>query len=265
LQKASSKGYLTVSISADDVRLHLVHQLFHAVAKQLDWLFIADRFARYLLSTLSIEYPENARLDRVSIASQSNLAPPQIDFFLQRALRQHVLKNPHFSRAFKAVICALTAAAFDSNGIELARGRRVIEWLQGLPTDTAVLKQVNVTRRINRQSGRAFLVDLARFLRLSGLPGLVIAIDMARYSESRIDLSPRYAPTAALDLFETIRQFIDAFDNTSGLFLVFKTSTLFLNDSKRGLSSYAALKMRLTDDVYDSDRPNLMAPLLRLT
>jgi hypothetical protein len=61
-----------------------------------------------------------------------------------------------------------------------------------------------------------------------------------------------------------LRQFVDATDDLSSALIVFMTDERFLPGNTRGLNSYDALRLRLTDDVRDRRRPNPLAPMVRL-
>jgi hypothetical protein len=261
---ARELGYLTVSLDAADYRVHLVHKFFFAISKQIQWLEIADRFARKVLADISYDVPADQPLNLEAIAGQNDVHPGQLRKRVDAALRSLVLKNPNYTRTFKSVILVLVGATLEREGMDRARGLRVVEWLRGEASDRKTLATANLTRLINRHNARALLGDLARWTRAAGLPGLVVCADVSRYA-TKLDAGDpglRYSGSAALDLYEMVRQFVDAADETVGLFLLFVTGEQFLTDSKRGLSSYSALKMRLLDDVYDSDRPNLLAPLV---
>ena len=110
------------------------------------------------------------------------------------------------------------------------------------------------------------LVGTAGFLRDAGAAGLTLAVDLSRYAENiRLDNGlQNYSPTASLDAYELVREFIDGTEDTEGCFFVFLQAPEFLMAGKRGIEAYAALKMRLMDDVFDRDRPNLLAPMVRI-
>ena len=104
--------------------------------------------------------------------------------------------------------------------------------------------------------------------RSAGEPGIVVTVDIARYVLGK-DAPPAsfaaYTKLAALDLNEVLRQFIDATDELSGAVLVFLTDERFLTDRERGLGSYEALRLRLTDDVRDRHRANPLAPMVSIS
>src|SRR5215831_10169818 len=74
----------------------------------------------------------------------------------------------------------------------------------------------------------------------------------------------RYSKAAALDMWETLRQFIDGADDLGGGLFVFLVGPEFVEDDARGMRGYNALNFRLTDDVRDRRRPNPLAPMVRI-
>jgi hypothetical protein len=67
------------------------------------------------------------------------------------------------------------------------------------------------------------------------------------------------------DAYEVLRQFIDDTDEMEGLLVVILAPKEFLNDDKRGLDCYSALKLRIWDEVRDRHRPNPLASLVRVS
>jgi hypothetical protein len=83
----------------------------------------------------------------------------------------------------------------------------------------------------------------------------------ARKSE---DLSLFYSKAAVMDAYEVLRQFIDTADNFEGFFMVTVPDLSFLEDLHRGVSSYAALKFRVYDEIRDRNLVNPMVSLARI-
>ena len=110
--------------------------------------------------------------------------------------------------------------------------------------------------------------SLAHWLRLVDKQGLVLALDVTRYTAARRPLEPDgslYHSTAAtLDAYEVLRQFVDATDELEGCFIVVLAPTELLLDEKRGLGRYPALQLRVWDEVRDRQRANPLSSLVRL-
>ena len=98
------------------------------------------------------------------------------------------------------------------------------------------------------------------------MKGLVITIDISRYAlgKSAPAGGNTYTKFASTDMHEVLRQFIDGTDHLNSTLVVFLTDEAFLTDARQGMENYDALRLRLTDDVRDRDRPNPFAPMVRL-
>ena len=70
---------------------------------------------------------------------------------------------------------------------------------------------------------------------------------------------------AMLDAYEVLRQFIDATDNLENCVILVIAPPEFIEDEKRGVSRYPALKMRIWDEVRDRERDNPYAPLVSVS
>ena len=77
-----------------------------------------------------------------------------------------------------------------------------------------------------------------------------------------LDDSFYYSAPATLDAYEVLRQFIDGTDELECCFIAVVASREYLNDEKRGLNRYDALKLRIWDEVRNRHRQNPFASLI---
>jgi hypothetical protein len=73
-----------------------------------------------------------------------------------------------------------------------------------------------------------------------------------------------YSSAATLDTYEVLRQFIDGTDELAYCLLVVAAAPSFLQDERRGIHRYDALRLRISDEVHDRRRVNPLASLIRL-
>ena len=66
-----------------------------------------------------------------------------------------------------------------------------------------------------------------------------------------------------LDTYELLREFIDDTDETSNLLLVAVAGRGLLDDPKRSVDHYQALKLRISNDVHDKERANPLNIMVR--
>ena len=109
------------------------------------------------------------------------------------------------------------------------------------------------------------LYSTAAWLRKADYAGLVCVVDISRYTMTdRREGVNYYTSSAAVDMNEALRQFIDSTDDMRNMLMVFVTSLEFLENTTRGLRSYDALRLRLTEDVKDTRVSNPIAPLVTI-
>ncbi|MDP9406925.1 MAG: ATP-binding protein, partial [Actinomycetota bacterium] len=120
-----------------------------------------------------------------------------------------------------------------------------------------------------RHNARPLLASLARLLPAAGHGGLVLVLDLARLAEARrppveARSGVYYSKAAVLDVYEVLRQLIDATDELRGVLVVAVVPAELVTDETRGLPAYTALQLRVADEVRDRRRPNPFAALVRL-
>jgi hypothetical protein len=103
----------------------------------------------------------------------------------------------------------------------------------------------------------------------SGYRGLVLQLDLGRLAEARrppaeLRSGIYYSKAAVLDAYEVLRQFIDATDELRGVLILAIVPPELMTNETRGLPEYAALHLRVADEVRDRRRANPFAALVRL-
>ena len=137
-----------------------------------------------------------------------------------------------------------------------------LRWLRGeYTTKTEARAALGVSSIIDDDNWYDFIKLYAVFFRAAGYRGLVVMIDecVNLYKiPNRISRENNYE--------KILSMFNDALQNKAeGLELLLGGTPQFLEDSRRGLYSYEALKSRLYDSRFaDSEFKNLIGPVIRL-
>jgi hypothetical protein len=176
------------------------------------------------------------------------------------------MRDPGLSRQFRLGALALCQALLEPDELRVELAAHVGMWLRGELPRVSSLRDAFIHQKIDRHSARTMILSTAAFVRKAGRQGLVVTVDVTRYALPRPldDGRNRYSKSAALDMWETLRQFIDGTDDMSGGLFVFIAGRELVEDEQRGLRGYNALHLRLTDDVRDRRRPNPLAPMVRI-
>jgi len=137
-----------------------------------------------------------------------------------------------------------------------------LRWLRGeYITRTDAKKDLGVSSIINDENWYDYIKLMAFFVRKIGYKGLVVFIDecVNLYKiTNRVSREANYEKL--LSMFNDTLQ-----GNSKGLGLVLGGTPMFLEDRRRGLYSYEALKSRLEDGRYSKNEfKNLLGPVIRL-
>ena len=191
---ASEEGYLFAQVSAADVRLHMVDQLFFAVARTVPWEALAVQLVTRLLVAEGYQVPEEFGLAAIARANEREETLLRRD--LSRWLEREIYADTLMARDFRLAMIRLCQAQLEPPEARAYMAGPVLAWLQGELRLLSLLKEAAIGQKITRHNARAMLCSLARWIRLVGRPGLVLVLDIARYAEAKRD--PHSTPPSLL-------------------------------------------------------------------
>jgi P-loop Domain of unknown function (DUF2791) len=266
--EAEAHGFQVASLDAAEVRLHLIDRLFHAVARQVDWDGLARGYVEQLLRARGLRVPPAPEPLAMARVAELNAAPELLlRAELRRALEHEVFEDYAMSREFRLAMLQLCAAQLDPTD-NPALAAAIREWLRGELRLLSEVKRALIFQKIARHNARHMLFSLAHWLTLTGKSGLLLVLDMARYAEAvrpaERGAGHYYSTSATMDLYELLRQLIDATDEAQACFVAVLAGPDFLSDDRRGVRSYQALYFRIWDEVYDRNRENPFSSLVRI-
>ena len=266
---AAGEGYLYVAVDAADVRVHLIDQLYAAVARGLDWSDLARRQVRAAWDEAGLPAPDPAELSVATVAGYHDLDPREAARTIRRQLEGLVLRDPSLAREFRLAVLRLCQAELGTGDVVPAERNAVLAWLRVEPVALRDLRSASLFGRIGRHNARSMLVSLAAWRSRIAGTGLVLDLDLARLAVSRrppVDerTGYYYSKAAALDAYEVLRQLVDATDSLRGALVAVALPPQLVSDDVRGLPAYSALQLRVVDEVRDRRRANPFAALARL-
>jgi hypothetical protein len=265
---AGDEDFFYAAVDASSVRIHLIEQVFHQVARQVDWQGLTHAFLRRLLREHYI-LPENrGELNLKQIAMLNGYDERDIRLFINTRLREALFHDYAMIQEFRIAMMMLCRCLLDPDEVSADLCSSVEEWLRGDLKRVSALKKALIFQKIGRHNARQMLFSLAHWLHLCGHNGLFLALDISRYTQDRpkeLDGSLYYSTPAMLDCYEVLRQFIDATDESEFCFTVVLAPPRFLDEGeKRSVSRYDALKTRIWDEVRDKAYTNPLSPLVRI-
>jgi hypothetical protein len=257
-----------VSLSAETTRVHMIDQVFFAVARQIDWDQVAVAIVDTAYDNIAVPAAPG-RLTVAEVAADHDLDPRELYRSVRRALEHILLTDTSLPRELRRALLRLAQAHLGSGDVNSAEALVVQGWLTGERVGLRELRDAMIYSRIGRHNARTMLTSVGRLLLRAGYTGLVLHCDLTRLAEARRPPVPErtgiyYSKAAVLDAYELLRQLIDATDDLVGMLVVAVVPPELVSDEKRGLPAYAALQLRVADEVRDRRRTNPFASLVRL-
>jgi bacteriophage exclusion system BrxC/D-like protein len=257
-----------VPIDAAATRLHMIQDVFFAIARNLDWDAMAQDFVEALFDRQGYEWPRRGEAVPVhEVAAHNRVEPTLMRRDLRQWLTAEIMRDPEMTQDFRIAMTRLCLRRLEPEETQPGVVTPVVEWLRGELPRIGALKDASITAKITRHNGRAMLRSLCRWLRLCRRRGLCVALDLRQFGRTGVAAGDglRYSLAAVMDGFEVLRQLIDDAEHFAGMLLVALADEALIDDgSRRSVGAYQALKMRIWDDVRPEGRDNPLAPLIRL-
>ena len=260
---ALGRGFVFIELGAAETKLNRSDQIFFDIAKNIDWdglarTYVASAFGKQGLSIA------DSPVDLAAVAASGDLDESAVRGYLKDALLR-LYQDYAMSQEFRLAMMQLCRA--QTAGLENS-AEAVKSWLRGELRRVSEVKGAKLFQKIGRHSARLMLQSLAYWLRLNGVAGLVLTVDIGRCLENvrKADRGAGfyYSSAALTEVYEVLRQFIDGSASFQGTMIAISAPSDFLSDEKRGVDRYQALKMRIFDDARNRGRQNILAPLIRL-
>src|SRR5580658_2230354 len=266
---AARHGMLSVHLNAGATRLHMLHDVFFAIAGALPWDELIQRYLQALFSRNGYPWSQPwGALSMAAMAREFGVAANLLARNRDQWLSQDLWEDPHLAQDFRAAMMRLCLARLEPSDPDEGDGSPVAQWLRGEKIGLALLRQYDIAARISRTNARAMLISLCHWLRKAGPKGLLLTLDLrpALRPAPLAEGDLRYSPAAVMDLYEVLREVIDDLEHLPGLFLLaFADQELMAGDRRRTLAAYKALEMRIWPDVRPGDRQNPLAPLVTVS
>jgi len=270
-QAAEETGYLFASVDAAITKAHMIDKVFHTVAKQVAWDDLAYTFLRSTLSESQYRLPaERKDFDLEHLASLNGHGVGEMRVIINHRLQEQLFRDYAMTQEFRIAMQWLCRAQLEPKSVPAGIPEGIRDWLHGELRLISALKPALIFQKIGRHNGRDMLLSLSHWLHITGKAGLLMVLDISRFSETSRPKEPDgslyYTTPAVKGGYEALRQFIDDTDDLHFCLLVVVAHPSFLIEGeRRGLWGYDALKLRIWDEVHDRKRPNVLSSLVRLS
>lgn len=266
---ADAEGYLHVGLDAAELRVSQIDSVYAAVARQVDWRALARQAVLLAWEDVGLPAPPADGVSVAAVAGSHDVDPREAARTIRRRLEATLLRDPTLDREFRLAVLRLCQAELGSGDVGDIERDAVLAWLRVEPVSVRALRAASLHGRVARHNARALLVSLAAWRHRVAGAGLVLDLDLARLAVARRPpVEARggvyYSKAAVLDAYEVLRQLVDATDRLRGALVTVTLPPEMITDEARGLPAYAALQLRVIDEVRDRRRPNPYAALVRL-
>ncbi|MBM4275508.1 MAG: hypothetical protein FJ134_13765 [Deltaproteobacteria bacterium] len=267
---AEEEGYSFAMVDAATTKIHMIDRLFHEVARQVAWDDYAYKFLVGLIRENEYQVPsERSEFNMQALATLNEIEERLLRREINKWLTEKIFKDFKMSQEFRIAMMQLCLAELESQAVRRNICSSIQEWLTGELRAISILKEAQIFQKVGRHNARHMFLSLTHWLKLVGVNGLVLCLDISRYMVARRPRTPDdsfyYGIGAVLDAYEVLRQFIDATDNLEYCVILVIAPPEFLEDERRGVARYQALKMRIWDEVRDRQRDNPCAPLVSVS
>jgi hypothetical protein len=263
---AGRRAMLSVRVDSAATRIHMLQDVFFAVASSLDWDMLIQRFLEQTFERNGYPWPcPGEAMSMAELAAAFGVAEPILARNRDQWLTPALLQDRTLGRDMRGALYRLCLARMEPAGGDKLWTETVQHWLRGEKVSAAMLRGCEIGGRITRTTARAALTSLCQFVRKAGSAGMLVVIDLrhAVRPPSAAGGGLRYTSAALMDAYEVLRELIDDAEQMPGLLtVVLAGPELIGDDPRRALGQYAALKMRVWPDVRPGDRQNPLAPLV---
>jgi hypothetical protein len=266
---ADAEGYLHVAVDAAECKVHMIDQLYAAVARTVDWRGLARRQVATAWQGIGLPPPNPETLAVATVAEHHDVSVPEAARSMRRALEGAVLRDPTLAREFRLAVLRLCQFELATGDVLDAEREAVTGWLRAEKVPLRLLRSASLHGRVARHNARSLLVSLAAWHAQVSGSGVVVDLDLTRLAltrrpplEQRVGVY--YAKAAVLDAYEVLRQLVDATDSLRSAYVAVTLPPATVTDEIRGLPAYSALQLRVVDEVRDRRRANPFAALMRM-
>jgi len=269
-ERAHASGFATVRVDAADVRVHMMDQVFFAVAGQVDWDELAAHRVRAAFAAAAHPVADGAvDVSVAAVAAHHSVDAGELTRDVNRQLQHVVFHDYAMSQEFRIAMLRLCQAQLRTGQVTEAEHEAVQAWLRGELRQISLLRSAMIFRRIGRHNARQMLFSLAHWLAVNGRAGLLVEVDVRRFGFARRPQPEErrglyYTKASLLDGYELLRQLVDNTDELAHCCVVVIAAAEFTTDATRGVDAYQALKLRIYDEVRDRNRDNPYSSLVRL-
>jgi hypothetical protein len=166
--EAATQGFVVVAVDAATCKVHLLHNLFFEVARQVDWQGLARDFLRSEMRAAGLTLPPDGALDVESVARFNDQDVTLVRRDVRSALSRDLMRDRGLGRLFRLAASALCKALAEPDDAQRELAANVVLWLRGDLPRVGPLREAFIYQRIDRHVARTMIVSTSAFIRKAG-------------------------------------------------------------------------------------------------
>ena len=263
-EKLSLPSFRLFDLSEERINLHSIENFWFALAQRVDW----ESFARELRYSIlkKIGYPPSSELQDCTLEELAELyqvEAREINIQFQREIKRLIFQDYSLALDFRKAISRLIYEPLQSPGTLEGLCLAVQEWLKGTLKSISQVRGAAIFRRIDRTNSREILLSFLRlFTRQLGCTAILVSL--FHYYERRENGRPIFTRRQIIELYETLREFIDAESKLEKTVLIFMAPPDFIESELLSYHKYRALQTRIENEVYSPNYPNPCTTMVQL-
>jgi hypothetical protein len=266
--RARDLGFLTATIDASQVKIGSIEKVLGSISAQIDLYDLIDRLIVNLMADQHWVAPAPGPEPLAErLATSNGIDAESLALMARPALVQKIFRSDQIAQDMRSAILGLANERLIGGESMVTAFSTIGEWLTGNLTKISSVRRYQIHSKVNRGNARFLFESLLQVIKLAGIPGMVVTVDISRFlnSEKQPD-QISYAKASLLDAYEVLREFVDATDDLEHFLMVVAAPMSFLdtNTKGRGLGRYPALYNRVYDEVRDRNLTNPLSALVRV-
>ena len=266
--RARDLGFLAATIDASRVKIGSIKKVLGSISAQIDLYDLIDKLIVNLMADQHWVAPAPGPESLAErLAASNGIDAESLALMARPALVQKIFRNDQIAQDMRAAIVGLANERLIGGDSMVTAFSTIGEWLTGNLTKISSVRRYQIHSKVNRGNARFLFESLLQVIKLAGIPGMVVTVDISRFlnTESQPD-QISYAKASLLDAYEVLREFVDATDDLENFLMVVAAPMSFLdtNTKGRGLGRYPALYNRVYDEVRDRNLTNPLSALVRV-
>jgi hypothetical protein len=151
------RAMLTVRVDAGRTRIHMMDELFFAIARALPWDRLVQRYLERLFAANAYPWTRpGAAMTMTELAAAFAVAPSLLARQRDQWLTADLWDDQRLAQDFRAALLRLCLSRLEPDSGEMAEP--VLQWLRGAKVPAALLRTADISARISRTNARAMLV-----------------------------------------------------------------------------------------------------------